>query len=230
MMSPEPIDEVIAEYLRARDAGRPIDREALLARHPDLAGELRAFLDDDARAGRLAAPSEAPTLGAAAPPAPQPARSFGDYELLGEVARGGMGVVYKARQKSLGRVVALKMILAGQLAGDDDVQRFRAEARLAATLQHPNVVAIHEVGEHEGQPFFSMDYVEGQSLADVVRDAPLPPRDAARYMRAVAEAVYYAHSQGVLHRDLKPSNILLDRDDRPRITDFGPPAASARPA
>jgi tRNA A-37 threonylcarbamoyl transferase component Bud32/outer membrane protein assembly factor BamB len=148
-------------------------------------------------------------------------RYFGDYELVEEIARGGMGVVYKARQVSLDRAVALKMILAGQLASAESVKRFYAEARTAANLQHPNIVAIHEVGAHDGQHYFSMDYVEGPSLAAVVRDQPLPPERAARCVQRAAEAIQYAHEQGVLHRDLKPANILLGPDDQPRITDFG---------
>jgi eukaryotic-like serine/threonine-protein kinase len=146
---------------------------------------------------------------------------FGDYQFLEEIARGGMGVVYKARQVSLNRIVAVKMVLAGRLAKQSDLQRFRAEAEAAAQLQHPNIIAIHEVGEHEGQPFFSMDYVEGQSLAELAHNQPLPARPAAAYLKTIAEAVEHAHSKGVLHRDLKPSNILIDHNDQPRITDFG---------
>ena len=146
---------------------------------------------------------------------------FGDYELLEEIAHGGMGIVYRARQKSLHRIVALKMMLAGQFAQPEFVQRFRAEARAIAQLQHPNIVAIHEVGEHDGQPWFSMDFVEGRTLAEVVCEGPLPGPRAATYLKAIAEAVHYAHQQGILHRDLKPSNILIDATDQPRITDFG---------
>src|SRR5439155_2421978 len=138
-----------------------------------------------------------------------------------EIARGGMGIVFKARQVSLNRVVAVKMILAGQLASGQDVQRFQSEARTAANLQHPNIVAIHEVGEHEGQHYFSMDYVEGKNLAELVRDNPLPAERAARYVKTIAEAVHYAHQRGTLHRDLKPSNVLIDQFDQPRVTDFG---------
>src|SRR5262245_40698362 len=148
--------------------------------------------------------------------------SFGDYELLEEIARGGMGVVYKARQKSLGRLVALKLILAGQFAGKQIAQRFKSEAIAAAVLQHPNIVAVHEVGVHEGHHYFSMDYVEGQNLAELVAQRPLPPRNAARYVKLIAEAIHYAHGQGILHRDLKPSNVLIDSaTDQPRVTDFG---------
>ena len=146
---------------------------------------------------------------------------FGDYELLEEVAHGGMGVVFRARQVSLNRVVALKMILAGRLATEREVQRFRAEAEAVAKLRHPNIVAIHEVGVHEGQHYFSMDLVQGRNLASLVREHPLPPATAARYVQAIAEAIHHAHQQGVIHRDLKPSNVLIDESDQPRITDFG---------
>jgi outer membrane protein assembly factor BamB len=148
-------------------------------------------------------------------------RVFGEYELLEEIARGGMGVVFKARQQSLNRTVAVKMILAGKLAGPADIDRFHAEARAAANLQHPSIVAIHEVGEHEGQHYFSMDFVEGTSLAALVRENPLPARRAAAYVEQVASTIEYAHRQGTIHRDLKPSNVLIDSDDRVRVTDFG---------
>ncbi|MDC0175470.1 protein kinase [Planctomycetaceae bacterium] len=146
---------------------------------------------------------------------------FGDYELIEEIARGGMGVVYKARQISLNRTVAVKMILAGQLAGEEDVGRFLIEAEAAANLQHPHIVAIHEVGVHKGQHFFSMDYVEGTDLAAMVRENPLGARKAAGHVQHIASAIQYAHVQGTLHRDLKPSNILIDKQGEPHITDFG---------
>lgn len=148
-------------------------------------------------------------------------RYFGDYELLEEIAHGGMGVVYKARQTSLNRIVAVKLLLFGRFSTTEFVQRFRAEAAAAARLQHPNIVAIHEVGEHDGQHYFSMDYVEGHDLAELVRERPLPALEAARYLKVIAEAIHYAHEKGILHRDLKPSNILIDEFDQPRITDFG---------
>lgn len=149
------------------------------------------------------------------------ARSFGDYELIELIAQGGMGVVYKARQKSLNRVVALKTVLFGPQASPDFVKRFQAEAVAAASLQHPNIVAIHEVGVHEGQHFFVMDYVDGPSLAQVAGRQPLPARRAAGYLKTIAEAIHYAHEHGILHRDLKPSNVLIDAQEQPRVTDFG---------
>ncbi len=146
---------------------------------------------------------------------------LGDYELLAEIAHGGMGVVYKARQLSLNRVVAVKMILAGQLATKADHDRFHSEAQAAALLDHPNIVPIFEIGEQEGQHYFSMGYVDGRSLAARLADGPLPPKAAAELVATVAEAVEYAHRQGVIHRDIKPSNILVDSRGCPRVTDFG---------
>jgi WD40 repeat protein len=148
-------------------------------------------------------------------------RRFGDYELLEEIARGGMGVVYKARQVSLGRIVALKMLLFGSLARPEEIKRFRAEASTAASLQHANIVGIHEVGVHEDQQYLVMDYVEGPTLAELVAVKPLTPKRAATYLKTIAEAIHYAHERGILHRDLKPSNILVDPFDQPKVTDFG---------
>ena len=155
-------------------------------------------------------------------PAPQDViHYFGDYELLKELGRGGMGVVYKAGQLSLNRLVAVKMILSGQLASPERVARFHREAEAAANLKHPHIVAIHEVGEHNGQHYFSMDFIEGRSLSEIARERLLLPRTAARYVEQVAEAIHYAHQQGTLHRDLKPANILIDAADEPHVTDFG---------
>lgn len=145
----------------------------------------------------------------------------GDYELLQEIGRGGMGIVYKARQVSLGRNVAVKMLLNNQLAGEEEITRFEREAKLASKPRHENIVTVYEVGRHEGRPYFSMDFVEGQSLAAMVREHPLPPQEAARYVQIAANAVHQAHEVGILHRDIKPSNILIDKDDQVRITDFG---------
>jgi serine/threonine protein kinase len=149
------------------------------------------------------------------------ANRFGDYELLSEIARGGMGVVYKARQIALNREVAIKMILSGQFANDDEMERFYAEAEAAASLNHPNIVTIYEIGEVDGRHFFSMEYVPGDSLADLVRDRPLAPRRAANYISGICDAVQLAHDKGILHRDLKPANVLVNNKDIPLVTDFG---------
>ncbi len=156
-------------------------------------------------------------------PSPLPARlaCFGDYELLEEIARGGMGVVYKARQVSLNRIVAVKMILAGQFAGRDATQRFKTEAEAAARLRHPGIVGVHEVGQHEGFHYFSMDYIEGKNLAEMARAKPVSAQQAAEWVKAVAQAIHYAHEQGILHRDIKPPNILIDALNAPHVTDFG---------
>jgi tetratricopeptide (TPR) repeat protein len=148
-------------------------------------------------------------------------RDFGDYELLEEIGHGGMGVVYKARHIPLDRILALKMIRAAEFASSSDVQRFHVEAAAAARLDHPNIVAVHEFGEIAGQHFFTMGFVEGGSLQQKLQDGPLSSRDSARLLKTIAEAVQYAHQRGIVHRDLKPSNVVLDRDGKPRVTDFG---------
>jgi tRNA A-37 threonylcarbamoyl transferase component Bud32 len=218
------LDAVIADYVQQVEAGAVPDRETLLAQHPDLADRLRAFFADYDRLDRQAADlrlSADPnrTTDAALPATELPrVRYFGDYELLEVIARGGMGVVYKARQVSLNRLVALKMILKGELATERDVARFRAEAEAAAHLDHPHIVPIYEVGDHDGQQYYAMRYVEGTSLtrrprADVRKEAGL--------VATVARAVHYAHQHGILHRDLKPSNILVDTAGTLLVADFG---------
>ena len=175
-------------------------------------------------------PAQAPTLPPAeanvvqagtVPPIGTKVQYFGDYELNEEIARGGMGVVYLARQVTLNRRVAVKMILADHLADETTVKRFYTEAEAAANLKHPNIVSIHEVGSHNGQHYFSMDFIDGENLAERAKGKPLAVREAAEIVKTVAAAIHYAHQRGVLHRDLKPSNVLIDKEGRPHVTDFG---------
>jgi len=224
-MSHDSLDGVIAAYLLAVEAGDVPNRQDLLDRHPQHADALRAFFADLDRMDRVASPLrladglEATSAVDADSQAVSPTvRYFGDYELLEEVARGGMGVVYKARQVSLNRLVALKMILAGGFASVRDIQRFRAEAEAAANLDHSHIVPIYEVGEHEGQQYYTMKFVEGTSLAGHAR-GELGAEVAG--LISVARAVHHAHQHGVLHRDLKPSNVLVDPVGTWFVTDFG---------
>jgi serine/threonine protein kinase len=244
------IDSLAAE----QRAGRVADPAAIAKNEPELVAELKelwavaqfAYLAQQPRFSTASTrdhsspvheriPYEAP------PSVPVP-RDFGDFELLEELGRGGMGVVYKARQRSLSRIVALKMVREAHLATAEDRLRFQTEAEAAARLQHPNIVTVHEVGTTDGQAYFCMEYVDGRTLAQhIAAEGPMPPRTAARLVAVIARAVQHAHEHGILHRDLKPSNVVLstvhgprstedsshsgqrtvDRGLEPKVTDFG---------
>ncbi|QEH37808.1 Serine/threonine-protein kinase PknB [Aquisphaera giovannonii] len=220
------VDELTAALRR----GEHPDVEAVAATHPRLGGELRSLWDTIriaellSAAGGEGSPAElvaadgAPTAG---PPPAASAVAFGDYVLLEELGRGGMGVVHLAREAARDRVVAIKRLIRGPGASTLDLERFRAESSAAAHLAHPHIVPVFGVGEHDGQPFFTMQYVEGTTLSRRLAEGPMTGLEAARLLVPICRAVHYAHERGVLHRDLKPSNVLIDRAGHPYVGDFG---------
>lgn len=220
------LESILHAYLQALDAGQNPDHEEWLKRNPVFADDLRAFFADQKQMNRFVQSMQKVQTGDVTIDSAgaggtddnlERIRYFGDYELLEEIARGGMGVVYKAKQVSLNRIVALKLILAGQFASTAQVQRFHTEAEAAANLDHPNIVPIHEIGVHQGRHYFSMKLIAAVPKSDRTSD----PRGVARLIATVARAVHFAHQRGIIHRDLKPANILIDAQGQPHVTDFG---------
>ncbi len=241
--------DLLTELSERRRRGESADVEQLARAHPDLAQELRQLWAAVQVAQAFGSPrppqptdrrpspsprtqpglslGELPTTEIRSDPVAAPAngslpRRFGDYELLEQIGRGGMGVVYKARQISLDRFVAIKMLRHGGESSDADLQRFRNEAEAAARLDHPNIVPVYEVGEAEGQLYFTMKHVEGTTLAALLDEHPLAARDAAQMMATIARAIHFAHQNNILHRDLKPSNILLQGNSGSRSGEANP--------
>jgi len=209
--------DLLDHYLHQLQAGLAPDREAILRERPELASALDCLEALD----QLAPVDQAGDTIAAYATIGKLPRAFGHYELLSEIGRGGMGVVYKARQEGLDRLVALKMILSSHLASPEHVRRFQAEAKAAARVRHPHIVHIHDVGQLFGQDYFTMEYIEGESLADRIARGTIDVDAVVRIVAAVARAVDHLHEQGIVHRDLKPSNILLDAEGLPYVSDFG---------
>jgi serine/threonine-protein kinase len=235
----ERLARLLAELSDAARHGRGADVDQVAAENPDLGDELRSLwaaaqladefakpnaanhLSDSAADVRAAMIAQKLTVSGPTAERTREPQGFGDYELIEELGRGGMGVVWKAWQTSLRRTVALKMILRGDRASAEDMARFQIEASAAGHLHHPNIVSVYDAGVQDGQAYFSMHFVEGQTLARLMDGGPLRPRDAASYLAPVSRAVHYAHERGILHRDLKPSNVLIDRAGQPHVTDFG---------
>ncbi len=238
------LEELIALVMQKEEAGLSLDVEKLLRDYPEHAAELSEFLRIHGQikdAQRSYSEETTSLLSGLNPSNPAPfssaiatahqlsdswnmgdlPRVFGDYEILEEIDRGGMGVVYKARHKRLSRLVALKLIRSGELASEEEVQRFRSEAEAAAALSHPGIVPIYEVGMLNGLVYYTMAYIEGKNLAEVVAAGPMDPKEAARIVSKLCMAIEHAHRSGVYHRDLKPANVLLDNSGQPIIIDFG---------
>src|SRR5262245_52312166 len=229
-MSADQVEDLLLRWEELGERGESVAPEELCRDCPELLDELRGRIRAlQALGPALNAAGGPPTVEARASSGTTPKGEAGPprtsavpgYEILGELGRGGMGVVYKARQQGLGRVVALKMILAGAHAGAQQRLRFRGEAEAAARLHHPNIVQVYEVGEQDGCPYSSLEYVDGRSLNEALADGLPPPLEAAALVEQLARAADYAHRRGIVHRDLKPGNVLLTQDGTPKISDFG---------
>jgi eukaryotic-like serine/threonine-protein kinase len=211
--------ELVAQWEELRAQGKSLTPEELCATEPDLLPEVKRCIEQQVRFQALA--DTGPSSEAAQTLAEDGLPQIEGYEILERIGHGGMGVVYKARHEKLGRVVALKVVLAGGHACAADLARFQAEARAVAQLQHPNVVQLFDSGVHNGLPFLTLELVSGGSLAERLGGTPMQPRDAAALVERLARGVHYAHQNGVVHRDLKPANVLLAPDGTPKVTDFG---------
>lgn len=205
------LEAAMADYLQRLESGETPDPADYLSAYPQHADELRDFFRNHHWLGESPAPTPCSLIGV----------KIGPYEIEAEIARGGMGVVYRARQQGLERPVALKLITGGVLAGAEERQRFRIEAEAAARLHHPGIIAIHDIGSWQGQEYFSMTLIEGPTLQKQVDEATFDDESAAKIVCDIARAVGYAHRAGIVHRDLKPENILISDDGRPLVTDFG---------
>jgi serine/threonine protein kinase len=228
-MSDDPaLDDLLSLWEQEQARGRNLSATELCRDRPDLVSELerriKALHQVDRLARRGTPTASTPSGGPATEGAGDSREllpSLPGYEVVGELGRGAMGVVYKARHLALNRLVALKMILAGPYAGADQLARFRVEAEAVARLQHPGIVQIHDIGSHAGHSYLALEYVPGSTLAGKSAGRPLPPAEAAQMVESLARAVHHAHQRGIVHRDLKPSNVLLTVGGVPKITDFG---------
>ncbi|HKB35594.1 MAG TPA: serine/threonine-protein kinase [Gemmataceae bacterium] len=218
MSDDERMLDLLVQWEELARAGKSPTPEELCPGEPALQEALRQRIR---RRQKMQAFLDLPTQHPETRPATATVPNVEGYEVLDVLGHGGMGLVYRARQKGLNRPVALKMILSGAGAGPAERARFRIEAEAVARLQHPNIVQVYEVGEHEGAPFMALELVVGGSLATALDGTPLPPRRAAELVLALAEAVKHAHERGIVHRDLKPANVLLADDGTPKIADFG---------
>ncbi|MEE3074129.1 MAG: serine/threonine-protein kinase, partial [Planctomycetota bacterium] len=223
------VDGVIAAMLISLEQGTPLKLEDWVARYPDLEEKLRDFFQDHVRMeAALADPGQSASAlhagESAEPPdsfADMENQSFGDYLLVKEIDRGGMGVIFEAHDQRLNRRVAIKMIKSGGLASATEVARFHAEANSAASLDHAHIVPVYDSGQIQGLHFFSMALIEGETLSAKIMKGPLDVQEAVMVAKKISSAIAYAHREGVIHRDLKPGNILIDQNNEPRITDFG---------
>ena len=233
------IDEAFADYLGLVDRGECPELETFLRQHADISDELRELISTASTVRAMAdgaASHRSSEMSGSHPTLPlessitsmsteseELAQAFGEYELKDELGRGGMGVVYKARQTSMNRDVALKMIINRGYSSEDSIRRFYQEAKAAGQLAHRNIVRAYTAGEHDGQHYFSMELIEGRNLRQIVahNDEQMPTKTIARYMKAIAEGVQFAHERGIVHRDLKPANVIVDDNDVPKIADFG---------